>query len=60
MDEYIEKLKTLGYNLDGSLADWELLMNNTEIFGKDWKRLARANYDCNVDFMLFIKTYIPE
>ena len=55
---YENKLKSLGYRLDSSLYDWELLMNNPELFGANWKELAKENYDIGTDFITFIKTYV--
>lgn len=55
---YTDKLKALGYKLDGSLEDWLLLMNDRPIFGENWEHNARENFSLNMDFLQFIKIYI--
>jgi hypothetical protein len=54
---YKDLLKSLGYKLDGSRDDWYLLMNNTVIFGDNWKTHADYNFE-HEDFLKFVKQYI--
>ena len=55
-EQLIKIIQSKGYKGDGSAEDFERLMNKPEIFGVNYKELAKENSNGGID--QFIKMYV--